>query len=249
MNLATGLQSNSEIVYLAELIKDFPPEELIPADDALNILSVRYEELEKNTAGFLKTIKSPLPHLLKYPFNKLIIDGDYFPAIFYRFAFHFHRYLFNKILSNAGKFRSIKDPNNGLVGFGGNDPRKLGSLKFTGTNPELISNQLSEIFKLLSAHTDNPINAGLEFYRRFVRIHPFYDANGRISRLILNIYFQNFGFNINWRELESGGNKTKFIKKLNNCHKRENKSGFTIYFALLSSHFKKFVVETKQFEQ
>ena len=248
MNLVNGLQSNSEIVYLAELIKDFPTEKQMQAEAALNTLSVRYEELEKNTAGFLKTVKTPPPQLFKFPFNKLIIEKDYFPAVFSMFVLLFHRYLFHEILSNAGKYRSKKDPNNGLVGFGGNNPRMLGSLNFTGTIPEEIPNLLNKAFKLLRANSNNPIKDGLEFYRRFVRIHPFYDANGRISRLILNIYFQYFGLNINWRELESGGNKTKFIKKLNNCHKTENQLNYKTYFEYLLNHFKKFVVETKDFD-
>ena len=249
MNLVVGLQSSSEIEYLAELIKDFPPEKPIETEVALNMLSVRYEELEKNAHVFLKTINNPHPQLIKYPFNKLKVDDDYFPAIFYRLVFQFHRYLFYGILSNAGKFRDSKDKYNGAVGFGGNDPRKLGSLKFNGTSPDKISKQLTETFKLLRATPESPINTGLEFYRRFVRVHPFYDANGRISRIILNIYFQNFGLNINWRELESGGNKTKFIKRLNECHSRENKNGYAKYFDYLLNHFKKFVVDRKQFNE
>lgn len=81
MNLVNGSQSNSEIDYLVELINDFPTEKQINAQIALKILAVRYEELEKNTAGFLKTIINPPQRLLKYPFNKLIIGNDYFPEI------------------------------------------------------------------------------------------------------------------------------------------------------------------------
>ena len=235
--------NSSEIEYLKELIDDFPPSKKLPPIVALKTLLIRYNEFEKNIFSFIKTLKEPPSSLLTYPFEKLLSDGEHFPSLFYQFSVKFHEYLFADILSNAGKFRNITDPNQGKVGFGGIDKNKPGSSKFIGTTPNKIHSELLDAFCLLRSDTEFPIKNGLSFYRKFVKIHPFYDANGRIGRLILSIYLQYFGYHINWRELETGGNKTKFIKKLNECHKRENQQNYKVYFDYLLEFFKRFIVK------
>lgn len=55
----------------------------------------------------------------------------------------------------------------------------------------------------------------MRFYQKFVNVHPFYDANGRIGRLIALMYLADRNLVLSWSEFDS---KTKFIKKLNRCH-------------------------------
>lgn len=239
---------NSEISYLQELINDFPPQKEIIANEAFNLLAVRYEELEKNTWLFIKTLDSPPKAIYKFPLNRQIILGEYFPVVFYSLILIFHEFLFKNILSNAGKFRNSNDPESGRVGFGGVNPRMHSSTRFTGIAASEINNALKEKLKLLKRNSNSPIESGLEFYRSFVKIHPFYDANGRIGRLVINIYLQYFGYVINWKQLEIQANKNKFIKKLNECHKREGQPNYNRYFGYLLKFFNKFIIEVKNLE-
>ncbi|NOX19108.1 MAG: Fic family protein [Chlorobi bacterium] len=235
--------NSQEIEYLKELMDDFPPSKKYPAAIALRILLSRHEKLEKNNLDFIKTLKDPPSSLLKYSFEKLISEGEHFPSLFYQFSIQFHKYLFTGILGNAGEFRRASDPNQGKVGFGGADKSKLGSPKFFGATPDEIRSELLDAFSFLRSDAKEPIKNGLSFYRKFVKVHPFYDANGRIGRLILSIYLQYFGYHINWTELESGGNKTKFIKRLNECHLRETQRNYDKYFNYLLEFFKRFTVK------
>lgn len=49
-----------------------------------------------------------------------------------------------------------------------------------------------------------------------IRIHPFYDGNGRVSRIVTNHYLLTMSKTfLNWADFD---NKSKFIKKLNFAH-------------------------------
>lgn len=125
----------------------------------------------------------------------------------------------------------------------------VGNFRFTGSNPANIVEELCSAFLLLRNNSKNPVPDVLEFYRRFVKIHPFYDANGRIARLILSIYLLHYNLYINWRGIETGGNKNKFIKKLNACHDRQEQHNYNEYFNYLLNFFNAFVISTQQLDQ
>ena len=237
-----GLELNSELKYLEELIEEFGGSEKISTHNAFKLLRSRYELFEQNIHIFVKGLTNKPTAEAKFHLAGLLNLPDHFPAVFSAYCFSFHYVLFTGILENAGMTRQDADPRGGYVGFGGDDRRIPGSHKFFGVAADRIEDELRDTFLLLSNSPPNPIPAALEFYRRFVKIHPFYDANGRIARLIISIYLQYFSFYINWREIDSGSNKTKFIKKLNECHKRENILSYDKYFSYLVVFFKKFII-------
>ncbi len=239
-----GSNNNSELSYLTELINDFPLRKKISPIKAEKLLITRYLQLEKNIPALIRLIDDP--ELSK---NISILDinypdtVDFSPKHFYFLMYFFHSYLFSKILNNAGQFRKSSDPNGGKIGFGGSDYRIIGKFKYSGSPCNIIENDLKGCFSLLIKNPVDPLSNSVEFYRRFVKIHPYYDGNGRIGRLIISIYNLYHGNYIKWGEIESGGNKTEFIKRLNECHKREGQPIYNKYFSYLLSFFRKFMLK------
>jgi len=235
-----GQSINSELKYLAELIEDFPPKKIIPAEEAFEKLKVRYEILESSIDDFLNTLvnipESKLGDFLLET-NK---EEDYFPKGMKLFMVIAHTFLFKDILNNAGIFRLSTDSNYGKVYFGRLSYREIGKHQFSGSKPEKIEEDLEEAFKFLKRSNISPLKNGLEFYRRFVRIHPFYEANGRIARFILTTYLQYHGLYIVWREIDSKC-KGKFISKLNSCHTHEGKATYEKYFGYFVDFIRPFV--------
>ncbi len=151
-----------------------------------------------------------------------------------------HKSLFKFILSNAGEYRKSSDKNNGIVNFGGFNFRTRQS-NFTGFAPNTIETEIIKSFEILKQN-GNPLDLSIRFYLRFVRIHPFYDANGRIARLIVNFYLAYNGYMILWQQLNTTKNN-EFIKRLNECHKRDGKPEFEKYFSFLLDLWTKFVIK------
>ena len=240
---------NSELDYLNELISDFPPRKIISVEKSFELLRTRYEQLEKSIPLFLNLLENNSPSTKLFPFRALLLKDDNFPAHFYILCRKFHLFLFAGIVNNAGKFRQLKDPKSGVIGFGGYNRRMAGNFKYTGCNPINIETELCDSFLHLRKNSPDTLKSAMKFYRKFVKIHPFYDANGRIARLIISIYLLKFNYYINWRSLETRGNKTKFIKKLNACHIRENKPGYSEYFGYLVTFFRKFVISLDQLDR
>jgi len=241
-----GLPLNYEQSYLAELINDFPCKTKVTVVTAEKILRARYLQLEKNIPKILQLIDIVKTSALSKNVINLARTNKMFPEFFISQMLFFHEYLFEDILSNAGKLRLSSDPNGGRVGFGGSDSRIIGNFKYIGSPCSEIENDLSKCFALLTENPPDPISSSVEFYRRFVKIHPFYDANGRIGRLIISLYNQRHGFYINWSQIEKDGNKSNFIKRLNECHKRENQKVYSIHFEYLLSFVKKYTIKISE---
>lgn len=246
--LSHSSTNNSELVYLKELIEDFPCENHFEVNYAADLLKTRYSYLETQIPFLLKKInEGSLSDKISHMFPNTSYEEDKLPKHLYYLMILFHFFLFEDILNNSGEFRKSTDPNNGKIGFGGADRRIVGNLKYPGLPCDKIENELVECFSFLENNSPDPIYSSIKFYRRFVKIHPFYDANGRIGRLILSIYNLQHGYYIKWGEIENGGNKTDFIKKLNSCHDREeNKEKYEEYIRYLASFFRKFVITTEE---
>lgn len=111
----------------------------------------------------------------------------------------------------------------GKVHFG---PQKAHQYEpsFKGDSPDEIESGIIEaVSHLFDASVTDPVVAATLFYQKFIYVHPFYDGNGRVARLISNIYLFEFGWNINWSEFD---NKSKFISLLNWCHKSNSSEAF-----------------------
>ncbi|MFH5884097.1 Fic family protein [Halalkalibaculum sp. DA3122] len=92
-------------------------------------------------------------------------------------------------------------------------------MRFKGTSSSKIDEKLDMAFSHLVIDPGDPIENAMRFYQRFVYIHPSYDANGRIGRVIVSTYLNLFGYYVQWGEFD-GPNNSKFINKLNACHER-----------------------------
>ncbi len=221
---------SEEIAYLKRLIKDFPAD-VIPeeAPKAFQKIAARYQQLEQSYSEL--TIANQ---------EKRGIQNDY-PSIFKERAYVFHRYLFIGIVSNAGMVRKASDPKGGRIGFGGIKHQQQRA-EFKGASPSKIDNELDKAFSHLVENPEDPVEQALRFYQQFVYIHPFYDANGRIGRVIVSIYLHIFDYYVRWGEFD-GPDNTEFINKLNKCHKRM-KSGYTFekYFNYLLNFFKRYII-------
>lgn len=231
-----SLPSNSEAQYLQALIRDFPVDRNLNSTEAVIKIGTRFIQLEDKKALYLKFIRNirnnPLPLFeLLWTLNRAI-----------------HNYLFNEILSKAGQFRKKTDPNNGFVGFGSDRPRNPSQTQFKDSNPDLIETELSKTFNFFSETDSNPIRTSILFYQKFVLIHPFYDANGRIARYIVSLYLLFHGYYVQWKIIEER-HKEKFIKKLNQCHNRVGQPTFDQYFEYLHLFWKKFIIRVDELEK
>lgn len=221
---------SEEIDYLKNLIEDFPattpPEE---AHKALKKIATRYSAIEQS----YKQLTKPLIRQ-NLPFDNLAIG-------FKKWAFLIHEYLFDGILQNAGEIRKAIDPKDGRIGFGGIKHQQQRSA-FHGTAPSHIEEELEKAFSHFVYEPKDPIEQAMRFYQHFVYIHPFYDGNGRIGRVLVSMYLHLFAYYVKWEEFD-GSNNSKFINKLNACHKRM-KSGhtFELYFGYLLSFFREYVI-------
>lgn len=220
---------SEEIAYLKRLISDFPAEvEPANARKAFRNIAARYQLLEQSYRRF-----SPADQ------EEQNSEQEY-PSLFKYQAFGFHKYLFKDILSNAGEIRKSSDPKGGQVRFVGT--RHQQRSKFPGTSPSNITSELEKAFSHLVPNPEDPIENALRFYQHFVFVHPFYDANGRIGRVIVSIYLHEFAYYVQWGEFD-GPNNTKFINKLNKCHKRmKSRYTFEKYFTFLLDFFKRYIV-------
>lgn len=239
-SLHTGKQeepSNHDIKYLTELIRDFGVPNAPDVHSALRLIGERYtqimesilsalsqEELDapnENTDMYQELDESEIPNT---PVEPLVERGpqDVLPdptVLEIDMARLAHWSLYNDILKNAGGFREESDINGGHVWFGGHDPRGGGHGQFRGCTPENIPSELRKAFSLLEDESDDPVKAAISFYQVFVHCHPFYDANGRIARLLATAYLATYGIWIRWDDLEAHG-YPKFLKYLNEAHKR-----------------------------
>lgn len=226
--------TSPELDYLAELMADFPVSgsSIASARDAEAILHTRYQDSLDKLIGSERLQKS----LRSWP-------DHIFVSFFEGLAKNLHGSLFAGILSNSGHYRQTTDPRGGVVYFG---PQRGNKPLFTGTSAVEIEKALQDVFLHLSKDASNPIASSVTFYQQFVRVHPFYDANGRIGRLLVSLYLDHHGFYINWDDLQR---QDKWINRLNDCHKRqEQPQKYEEYLGYLVLYFSKYVSEKSSLE-
>jgi Fic family protein len=134
----------------------------------------------------------------------------------------------------------------GFVAYGREMTRNPSTSQFSGAAPNSIVIDLSQVCQLLKREEMDPICASIRFYQRFVRIHPFYDGNGRVARMLITLYLSYHGFYPLWKKLEET-KKNEFLKKLNACHFREKEKSFEIYFGYLCNFWRGYVIPKTDF--
>lgn len=199
------MADSGELSQLKELIEVFP-DKFSPTDEgvkAANALArTNYEALDNEI----------LPDLNRRIQNGSLVLIDH---VCLKLCQILHEFLFSDILSINGQFRKKEHPNNGAVFFGGQKRQELRP-RFRGSAPNQIEDDLKEAFKYLRKNNEEKsLENALHFYQKFVFTHPFYDGNGRIARLFVNMYLYRFGLYINWKNLQDKGS---FLKKLNYYH-------------------------------
>lgn len=224
----SGTIKQTEISVLSDLIDDFPVGKNLNVRKCWKKIRDRYRAI--NDIQIYDIIIKTLTELSSE------LQSPYYS----RLSKLIHKILFKDILSNAGDYRQSIDPNIGYIGFGGFNHRRRGT-KFRGTNPEDIASEVIIACSYLTDNSHDPVWNSIRFYQKFVHVHPFYDANGRIARFIVTFYLRYQGYYVKWRNLEEG-KKDKFLKKLNKCHIREGKHGFNKYFKYLYDYWQDHVV-------
>jgi fido (protein-threonine AMPylation protein) len=197
-------QRSEELDTLEDLIDDFPAADPPSVEQAQRQIQSKYQSFEDEEV--FRSLQDRLD------------DVESFPQFFRGFARRVHEQLYKGILSNAGEYRDELDPYRGQILFG--PMRRDSSLK--GAAPSKIEAGLEDAFSYLIKDVFDPIKKAITFYQRFLNVHPFYDANGRIARLIVTLYLDYHGYYIQWAKLD---NDRKLFRKLNKCHKRQRVRG------------------------
>ena len=226
-----NLYESSELEHLRDLLSDFSVPRKLTPEEALRLSHIQYRLISKEVfADLLEVLKA---------YKKE------FPAFFFGQAIIFHLAIFNGIFSNAGEFRKPTDSQGGLVHFGPFDRKSGKSAKFQGSSPKDIERDLKEICQLLSPDDPDPALSAVRFYQRFVYIHPFYDANGRIGRLLVSLYLGYHGYTVLWKPLEEE-KKDKFISLLNKCHDLMRKPHYEKKVQQLYRFLKKYIISNEE---
>ena len=220
LNITVKVKSH-ERAYLAELLADFPVNPELNSEIAIIIIQARYAALLRNP--------SELGDILKTPEKYGFLSASSLPKMM-------HEFLYQEILSNAGEYRSLNEPQNGDVFFG---PQGV----FRGSDPSRIEFEIRDIFPLLQLENVDPVRNVATFYQRFVQIHPFYDANGRIGRAISTAYLDLHELHMNWEAMEKNA---QWLKRLNHCHKRYSKPSYDTHLTYHVEHWRKFIIPKKE---
>jgi len=199
----------AELRTTNDLLKDFAANPDLSAEDVYRTSWSRFNILEQ----------VPLHDILQ---EKLILRIFRKP-IYANLPEAFHKFIYDGLYTFAGKFRSKNDPHGGNIFFGHQHAQRRRP-KFNGDPPDKIEEGVIKAVKFLKKNPKDPLYNAIRFYQKFVNVHPFYDANGRIGRLIAAMYLADHDLVLSWSEFDS---KRKFLKKLNRCHLKPDEENFS----------------------
>jgi Fic family protein len=101
-----------------------------------------------------------------------------------------HQIIFGGKFHDSVKVGAYKDTDNFLI------TKTNETLRFTSPEetPFEMQNLVTTYQQKIAEGNDNPIVLAAAFHYEFVRIHPFEDGNGRMSRLLMNFILMRFGY-------------------------------------------------------
>ena len=166
--------------YLADLLADFGAEGHPSASNALRLVYERYRELERR----IPTLASLVTELVR--------ESETVPDTFSLLLTDLHLFMYEGVLRNAGTFRQPTDSLGGAVRFGGTKSQSHRA-RYHGTPAASIEGEIHAARHLLDG-ADDPVRAAIYFYLELSAIHPFYDANGRIGRMLVSVYLFRHGY-------------------------------------------------------
>ncbi len=84
------------------------------------------------------------------------------------------------------------DPHN--AGFYRRSGVRISGTTYTPPNALKVPKLMQEVYQMLNSKSKEPIETASLIHLKFVDIHPFIDGNGRIARLLLNLYLMRASF-------------------------------------------------------
>ncbi len=102
------------------------------------------------------------------------------------------------ILEDAGKYRT-------------KNVRITGSAK-TPPDWSKITKLMDELIEKIPQYKRHPVEVAARLHHRFVEIHPFIDGNGRVSRLLTNLYLIAQGYPPIVLKIEDRGKYYRFLR-------------------------------------
>ena len=216
----------AELQTTNDLLKDFAADPELTAEEVYQKSWSRFNILEQ----------VPLNEILQEKFILRILRTPIYASL----PEAFHKFIYDDLYTFAGTYRSKDDPHGGNIYFGHQHAQRR-KPKFYGDSPEKISNGVLDAVMFLKKRSNNPLYNAVRFYQKFVNVHPFYDANGRIGRLIATMYLADHNLVLLWSEFDS---KNKFIKKLNYTHTNPNEETF----GYLVDYLRKFTLDLHKLE-
>lgn len=216
----------AELKTTNDLLRDFSADPDLSAEEVYRTSWSRFNILEQ----------VPLHEILQEKFTLRIFRKP----IFAKLPEAFHKFIYDGLYTFAGKFRSKDDPHGGNIFFGHQHAQRRRP-KFNGDPPDKIEKGVIEAVWFLKKRTKDPLYNTVRFYQKFVNVHPFYDANGRIGRLIASMYLADHDLVLSWSEFDS---KRKFLKKLNRCHLKPDEESY----GYLVDYLRQFIVSMDDLE-
>ena len=109
-----------------------------------------------------------------------------------------HEVVTSGILEEAGKYRST-------------NVRITGAVK-TPPDWSKIVKLMDGLIEKISESKTHPVETAAYLHHRFVQIHPFIDGNGRVARLLTNLYLIAWGYPAIVLKTEDRGKYYKFLR-------------------------------------
>lgn len=109
-----------------------------------------------------------------------------------------HEVVTSGILEEAGKYRT-------------KNVRITGSAK-TPPDWSKVTKLMDDLIKRIAEHKSHTVEVAAVLHHRFVEIHPFIDGNGRVSRLLTNLYLIARGYPPVVLKIEDRGRYYRFLR-------------------------------------